>query len=214
MEIIDPTEGNGLIDASFQVLSDKALSDKLISDKSMSDKALSEVREKLLKIFPQHEGKDAKLYCLFFEKSSVPVLRGDKIVWLETADRDILKALGYIRQHLGEKMEREAIAAHCFLSSGSLSTRFKKLTGHSLMDYVKAYQIICARFMLSYTDYMINEIAGITGHNDPSNFGFHFAKRCRMTPRDFRRYAEPDVIPESAVYRILQKFGSRLIERL
>lgn len=85
----------------------------------------------------------------------------------------------------------EELARRYSVSPSSLSHRFKKLTGASVMGYLLSCRIATAKHLLSATGEDIAAIVEKCGFSDSSNFSRTFKKLCGCSPTDFRRQYRP-----------------------
>lgn len=72
------------------------------------------------------------------------------------------------------------------LSISSLSHRFKKITGMSVMNYLLSCRMASAKKFLAKSDLSIGEITEICGFSDNSNFSRTFKKLNGISPTKFR----------------------------
>ncbi len=99
----------------------------------------------------------------------------------------ILRAMGYIDEHLGEAMRLEDISAAAGMSPNYFSTLFKRLCRVTLWDYIiarrveKAIRLICAD-----SGQTMLEIALACGFNNTANFNKAFRKQTGLTPTHYR----------------------------
>ena len=73
------------------------------------------------------------------------------------------------------------------VSVSTLSHKFKKLTGTSVMDYLVACRMAMAKNYLTGTDLSVGEIVEKCGFSDSSNFSRTFLKLNGMSPTAFRK---------------------------
>src|SRR5438128_2277623 len=98
--------------------------------------------------------------------SVAPLAAGDLVlvgsnlphVWHTDQDR-MSRVCGYIDSHLGDAIERRAVAAEAHLSEGAFSRYFKLRTGKTLPEYVNALRVGRACRLLVETDAKVAEIA-------------------------------------------------------
>lgn len=73
------------------------------------------------------------------------------------------------------------------ISISSLSHRFQKATGVSVMEYLQFCRLANAKYMLVETESSIGEIVDKCGFSDNSNFSRIFKKINGLSPSDFRK---------------------------
>jgi len=81
----------------------------------------------------------------------------------------------------------EELAKEYNISPSSLSHRFKRITGSSVMGYLLSCRIATAKKYLSKTNIGIGEIVERCGFSDNSNFSRTFKNVCGMSPSSFRK---------------------------
>lgn len=86
-----------------------------------------------------------------------------------------------------EAYSLEAIAKTYGISISSLSHKFKKITGMSVMEYLRSCRIATAKRYLATTAMSISEIVEACGFSDGSNFSRIFKQTQGISPRDFRK---------------------------
>ena len=92
-----------------------------------------------------------------------------------------------IEKHFFEDISVEWIADQIYLSSGYLSTIFKKETGQSVMQYITHCRLKRAEELLLTTNMKIIDISRTVGYDNPSYFGLIFRKNFGMTPLQMRQ---------------------------
>lgn len=130
-----------------------------------------------LTIIPDHtlEREMLHKYCLLVRNYSV---KGYSPV--------IQKVLNQINLNLTSDLSLKTLAEMFNISSGYLSTLFKKETGATLTDYVNRQRIEHAILLLNATSLQIQTIASYCGINDINYFTRTFKKFKGMTPKKYR----------------------------
>ena len=98
----------------------------------------------------------------------------------------IQKALLYIESHLSENLSLRTLADILSISSGYLSTLFRKETGQTLTDYINQKRIRHAMHLLKTTHLQVQTIAQHCGIMDVQYFSKIFKKIVGMTPKAYR----------------------------
>ena len=94
--------------------------------------------------------------------------------------------VNYIDLHLQESLSLKKLSEAGNISPSYLSSRFKKETGQSVMDYVNEQRVMRARRDLAATDLSISEIAERVGISDGNYFTKLFKKYQKCTPKEYR----------------------------
>ena len=81
----------------------------------------------------------------------------------------------------------DSLAKQYSISISSLSHRFRRMTGVSVMAYLQSCRMAHAKRMLAETDRSIGEIVELCGFSDSSNFSRTFKSLNGMSPTDFRK---------------------------
>ena len=102
-------------------------------------------------------------------------------------DEDLYALQRKLENHCGAQYTLSALAAELNISPSSLSHRFKKLTGSSVMEYLLICRIATAKRYLAETDLDVCRIVELCGFSDSSNFSRTFKNRCGLSPSAFRK---------------------------
>lgn len=92
----------------------------------------------------------------------------------------------YIRNHLGERLSLEGMAAVAELSPSHFARLFAAYTGHTPYDYLGRCRISHAKFLLARNEHPIKEIAVLAGYADVHHFTRAFRKHTGQTPGRYR----------------------------
>ncbi|HEY1787267.1 MAG TPA: AraC family transcriptional regulator [Verrucomicrobiae bacterium] len=110
----------------------------------------------------------------------VPVLNG--------SDHDRMERVcDYINAHLGEAIDRGAVARQAHLSEGAFSRFFKLRTGKTLPRYINELRVGRACRLLAEGEAKITDIALDCGFANLANFNRRFLEIASLTPHDYRR---------------------------
>lgn len=97
------------------------------------------------------------------------------------------RALVWLRQNLGRRLELDELAGVAGLDRFAFSRRFKARTGLSPLAYVHRSKVEAAGFLLAGTDLPLAEVALRLGFCDEFHFGKVFKKWRGTTPGRWRR---------------------------
>jgi LacI family transcriptional regulator len=106
---------------------------------------------------------------------------------LATEDRNIAKAICFIRDNAGHNINVEDVVKSVPVSRRALYHRFKKVLGRSIHEEIRRVQIQYAAKMLTETDLQIMEIACKLGYPDAKNLSRIFKKEKGITPIAYRK---------------------------
>lgn len=101
-------------------------------------------------------------------------------------DARVKKAIEVIRQSVTGELSVRRLSGVVNLSPSRLRQLFKKETGETPIQYVKAFRMQRAEELLRSTFLSIKEISFLSGGKDVSYFGREFKKRYGETPGSFR----------------------------
>jgi AraC-like DNA-binding protein len=91
----------------------------------------------------------------------------------------------YIRQNLAKPLTVGEIAAQAGVSTSSLSTMFKELTGMAPYRFVKEARLDRARSLLGTKDVSVSDVARTVGYTSLSHFSNDFHRRFGLSPSAF-----------------------------
>ena len=105
---------------------------------------------------------------------------------LEINDQRIRKAVFYIRQHIHENIDLDALVAKFCLSKDHFIRLFKKETGIPPLQYINQRKIEKAQLILVTETLTVKEIAYNLAFEDYSYFNRLFKKITGVTPQQYR----------------------------
>lgn len=106
---------------------------------------------------------------------------------IELTDNLIInKVIGYLHVHTENQVKLKEVADRFNISVGYLSTIFKKVTGMSVMQYLKRIKIDRAKTLLITTDMSLIEISTLLCFCNQGNFTKTFKRITGMTPTEYR----------------------------
>ncbi|MGY4868234.1 GlxA family transcriptional regulator [Mycolicibacterium elephantis] len=96
----------------------------------------------------------------------------------------------YLRHHLAEPYDLNALAATFHVSTRTLLRHFSEATGTSPQTYLQQARVWSARRLLQTSQLSVGEIAARVGYLDAATFRKHFRTFTGVTPLAFRRDAQ------------------------
>lgn len=102
------------------------------------------------------------------------------------ADRDVAKAVRFIRERACGNISVAEIAAHAALSYSTLTRRFRNAISHSVHDEITRVRIERVRELLTETQMSLTQIANATGFHHQEYLGVVFKSETGMTPGEYR----------------------------
>ncbi|MDD6879761.1 MAG: helix-turn-helix domain-containing protein [bacterium] len=94
----------------------------------------------------------------------------------------------YVRHHLSEPVNIEALAKAMFFSRTHLAAKFKKETGVTLTDFILKEKTEEAQRLLRYTDKHLTAISAYLGFSSQSHFTNVFRKYTGKSPNEYRKH--------------------------
>lgn len=106
-------------------------------------------------------------------------------------DPRVAKALTYIRHHAHERIDVNTVLANIRTDRRSLSERFRKVCGRSVLEEIYRVRLELARQHLSLGNRKIADIADACGYRTVDDFTRRFRAATGMRPSDFRASHAP-----------------------
>lgn len=103
------------------------------------------------------------------------------------AGRDLSQAVVYLREHLGESLRVEELAARFHLERSHFTRLFAQQFGQAPARYLRRLRVECSCQLLAQTEDTLTAIADRLGFSDAFHFSKAFKRLMGMSPRDFRR---------------------------
>lgn len=100
--------------------------------------------------------------------------------------KSISQCIDYIYYHLHDRFKVKDLAECVGLNVNYLSTRFKKETGMSIIDYIIEKRLNSAANLLQYSDMSCSDIAYTLAFGSQSHFTQMFHKKFGITPKKYR----------------------------
>jgi AraC-like DNA-binding protein len=105
------------------------------------------------------------------------------------SDPRIGRAIGYMQAHVGENLDMDRLASHCFLSRAHFFALFRRCTSVTPALYANVLRMENAIEGLGRTDLAAGEISSRLGFSAQSHFTRFFRQHLGITPTDYRRKA-------------------------
>lgn len=110
---------------------------------------------------------------------------------LHGVDEDVRKAMRYMKTHMGEKIDMDALAADVYLSHSGLIWKFRRQLGTTPSQYLIMLRLRRAKGLLLEGELSVGEIALQCGYANAYYFTNAFHRYTGMSPTAFRkRYLE------------------------
>jgi AraC-like DNA-binding protein len=133
--------------------------------------------------------KSMKLITEFFDNAFVDSRFTDNISLTNLDYLNVSKAEKIILQHLHLPfIGIEHIAKEVNMSPTKLKSNFKAVFGFSMLQYHKEKNLVLAMQLILKSDFHIQEIAVITGHDSAGRFASSFKKRFGKLPSEVRLF--------------------------
>lgn len=101
-------------------------------------------------------------------------------------DSDVMRIIQYINRHYTRNILIAELTSHFQIDRTTMSEKFVKETGLSVIRYVNKVRIDTACILLRETELRIIEIMYRVGFNDPAHFGRTFKRCTGFTPSAYR----------------------------
>lgn len=131
------------------------------------------------------KGEEVAANNYFVEPGHVVVRRSSDVLAIE--DERISKAIRFIRDHACENIDVESVAQTAGLSRRSLETKFRQMIKRSPLEEIQEGRYRRVRQLLLETDFVLADVAEMSGFQYQEYLVRFFKKRTGMTPGQFRR---------------------------
>jgi AraC-like DNA-binding protein/mannose-6-phosphate isomerase-like protein (cupin superfamily) len=126
--------------------------------------------------------------CLFRFLNALYENRGDESVPGKKVHSDMLKrVLLYIQEHFREPITIEDASAQSRYSAGHFMRVFREETGTTFNQYLIAYRLRYASYLLRETEETVTSVAGQCGFDNISYFIRMFRREYGQTPARYRK---------------------------
>ncbi len=126
------------------------------------------------------------LETLFLIQSMTTDSRNKESLCLPESSEDISNIILYLYTNYDKKVTIEELTDIFHINRTTLSKKFRKSTGISIIEYLVKYRIKMASVMLRETMLPISEIVNRVGFNDSVHFLRMFKKHMGYTPSGYR----------------------------
>jgi len=107
-------------------------------------------------------------------------------------DPYVAEAAWFIRRNIRDKINASDVVKRACISRNSLYSRFRKVLGKSIYEFIQEEKIKYMSRLLSQTDMSVSQIASQLGESDDKNISRIFRKRTGLTPHRFRELSTHD----------------------
>ena len=133
----------------------------------------------------------AQMIKLHLEQLLIELIRRDESAPSRGAPgavRDELseRCIQYLERHVYGSVTIAELCAAVGYSRTQLCTRFRKVTGYSVLDYYAELKLAEAKRLLRHENRSAAEVSALLGFASPSYFSRFFARLCGMTPLQYR----------------------------
>ena len=105
---------------------------------------------------------------------------------LARRDACIERAREFIRREAARGISAADVTTHVGLSPRAAQLRFKKATGHTIMDEILDARLAEAQRLLLQGDVPLEAVARLSGWGTLRNFQLHFTRRTGVAPHEWR----------------------------
>jgi LacI family transcriptional regulator len=113
---------------------------------------------------------------------------------LAVDDQDIRAALRFLREHAHEPIDVKDVAGKVAVSRRTLETKFRKLVGRTPALELRRVRLELAKRLLVETNDPVTSIVFASGFNSRQVFSSLFRRETGMTPSEYRRQFQVEVL--------------------
>ncbi|HBD00894.1 MAG TPA: hypothetical protein DC053_18500 [Lachnoclostridium sp.] len=99
----------------------------------------------------------------------------------------IANIIAYVRDNYTDDITIEHLMHQFGISRTLLCKNFKTYTGFSIKQYIITLRINHAKFLLTNTDYSVEQISELVGFHNTTHFIKHFQSKIGLTPLQFKK---------------------------
>ena len=110
---------------------------------------------------------------------------------IATEDKELTKAISFIRQNFRKDIKVEDVVESTLLSRRSLEQRFRNKLNRSINSEIRRIRVEHISKLLVETDLSISEIAYSLGFSSAEHISRYFQREKGKCPRDFRKVKTP-----------------------
>src|SRR5436305_4511192 len=114
---------------------------------------------------------------------------GEGDVMEDVAEKAVLRAIGEMRERLGEELTIDDLARAALFSKFHFTRLFQRLTGVSPGRFLSALRLQRAKQLLVSTSMNVADISVYVGYNSVGTFSSRFSRSVGMSPTAYRRCA-------------------------
>lgn len=107
-----------------------------------------------------------------------------------SSDEWLTTVVSFLEQHYHHPISLQQLSRLCGMSVSSLTTKFKRLTGLTILEFKHQVQVREACHLLRATDDKVLTVAQTVGFDDLSFFYRVFRKQMGITPSQYRLHVE------------------------
>lgn len=171
--------------------------EKIVSSLGLSQKYpifKSEEKELLknciLNMIQHNHGNTAdSFYCLSMLYLFLSTIAASNQVESSYTDGNsyVNQAISYIRNHISEPLQADAVAKYVGLNRSYLCTLFKQYTGLSPLKYIQKFRLTKAQHLLESSSLSVAAIAYSCGYQQPESLIKIFRQQYGMSPTSYRK---------------------------
>ena len=135
---------------------------------------------------------DAEMVCDFCRRQLLTVSRLVAALYPQTENQTMRDILQYMLNHIDEGFRQRDVADTFYMSSTTLSERFRSEFGCTYSDYICEMKMRRANYLVLHSDLKIYEISALLGYRDVNYFSKVFKQRCGIPLSQLRRQRQPD----------------------
>ena len=127
----------------------------------------------------------AKIHLLWLNLISIH--RPDRNPSHSQGHDTVQEIIGFLRAHYQEPVSLKSIGHAVGFSESECCRQFKKVTGDTILNYLRSYRLTRSIELLEETDLSVSEIAFETGFSGASYYIESFRKELKQTPLQYRK---------------------------